>query len=98
LDILHHHKEKIVCDQCGEKFAKYEELINHARQMHHHPIVKCNECGREFIHEKDRLHHVREEHEEKIDSREHKNLNERKHDLNPQEDVDTYRRNFSDNF
>ena len=53
-------------------------LINHARQMHHHPIVKCNECGREFIHEKDRLHHVREEHEEKIDSREHKNLNERK--------------------
>ena len=66
--------------------------------MHHHPLVKCHECGREFIHEKDRLHHVREEHEEKIDSREHKNLNERKHDLNPQEDVDAYRRNFSDNF
>jgi uncharacterized Zn finger protein len=98
LDILHHQKEKIVCGQCGEKFAKYEDLITHARHVHHHPIVKCHECGKEFIHEKDRLHHVREEHEEKIDSREQKNLHERKHDLNTQEDVDTYRRNFSDNF
>lgn len=52
----------------------------------------------EFIHEKDRLHHVREEHEEKIDSREHKNLHERKRALTPQEDLDTLRRNFSDNF
>ncbi|HKG71635.1 MAG TPA: hypothetical protein VKA87_07030, partial [Nitrososphaeraceae archaeon] len=66
--------------------------------IHHHPIVKCNECGREFIHEKDRLHHVREEHEEKIDSREHKNLHEGKRPLTPQEDLDTHRRNFSDNF
>lgn len=97
LDILH-HKEKIVCDQCGEKFSKYEDLINHARHIHHHPIVKCHECGREFIHEKDRLHHVREEHEEKLDSREHKNLHERKPGLTPQEDLDTHRRNFSDNF
>jgi uncharacterized Zn finger protein len=97
LDILH-HKEKNVCDECGEKFAKYEDLINHARHIHHHPIVKCNECGREFIHEKDRLHHVREEHEEKIDSREHKNLHEGKRALTPQEDLDTHRRNFSDNF
>jgi hypothetical protein len=95
LDILH-HKEKNVCDQCGEKFSKYEDLINHARLIHHHPIVNCNECGREFIHEKDRLHHVREEHDAKIDSRVHKNSNERK--LNPQEDVDTHRRSFSDNF
>jgi uncharacterized Zn finger protein len=97
LDILH-HKEKNVCDECGEKFANYQDLINHARHIHHHPIVKCNECGREFIHEKDRLHHVREEHEEKIDSREHKNLHEGKRPLTPQEDLDTHRRNFSDNF
>ena len=80
------------------KISKYEDLINHARHIHHHPIVKCNECGREFIHEKDRLHHVREEHEAKMDSREYKNLLERKHALTSQEDVDTHRRNFSDNF
>jgi len=98
LDILHHHKEKIVCDQCGEKFAEYDDLINHARHIHHHPIVKCNDCGREFIHEKDRLHHVREEHEQKIDSRVHKYLHERKPGLTPQEDLDINRRNFSDNF
>lgn len=98
MDLLHHHKEKNVCDECGEKFAKYEDLINHAKHIHHHPIVKCNECGREFIHEKDRLHHVREEHEQKIDSREHKNLHEHKPGLTPQEDVDINRRNFSDNF
>jgi uncharacterized Zn finger protein len=97
LDILH-HKEKNVCDQCGEKFSKYEDVINHARHIHHHPIVKCNECGREFIHEKDSLHHVREEHEVKMDSREHKNLHEHERALTPQGDVDAHRRNFSDNF
>ena len=68
LDILH-HKEKNVCDECGEKFANYEDLINHARHIHHHPIVKCNECGREFIHEKDRLHHVIEERKKKVENK-----------------------------
>jgi hypothetical protein len=28
LDILHHQKEKIDCGQCGEKFAKYDDLKN----------------------------------------------------------------------
>jgi hydrogenase maturation factor HypF (carbamoyltransferase family) len=99
LGILH-HKEKDVCDQCGEKFSKYEDLISHARQVHHHPIVKCDECGKEFIHEKDRLHHVREEHEKKLEMREHKVLHEHKikDPTAPQEDVDEHRRNFSDNF
>ena len=48
-----HHKEKNVCDQCGEKFATHEDLINHARHIHHHAIVRCKECGKEFVHEKD---------------------------------------------
>ena len=78
LGILHLKKEKDVCDQCGEKFAKYVELISHARHVHHHPIVRCDECGKEFIHEKDRLHHVREEHKKKAESRQLKNLNQRK--------------------
>lgn len=73
LGILH-RKERDVCEQCGEKFAEYEDLIKHARHIHQHPIVKCHECGKEFIHEKDRLHHVREENAKKADSREHKNL------------------------
>lgn len=73
LGILH-RKERDVCEQCGEKFAEYEDLIKHARHIHQHPIVKCHECGKEFIHEKDRLHHVREENAKKAESREHKNL------------------------
>jgi hydrogenase maturation factor HypF (carbamoyltransferase family) len=96
LDILHRN-EKEVCEQCGEKFVMYEDLINHARHIHHHPMVKCHECGKEFIHEKDRLHHAREEHEKKIDGREHKNLHEHK-SPSPQENVDLHRKNFSDNF
>lgn len=76
LGILH-KKEKDVCEQCGEKFAKHEDLISHARHIHHHPIVKCHECGKEFIHEKDRLHHVREEHKKKVENRQLKNLNQR---------------------
>jgi DNA-directed RNA polymerase subunit RPC12/RpoP len=79
LDILHKKEGKEdVCDVCGKKFAKHEDLINHARHIHHHPIVKCHECGKEFIHEKDRLHHVREEHKKKkVESRHLKNLNQR---------------------
>ncbi len=103
LDIFHHHhnKEKEdVCDQCGEKFANHEDLINHARHVHHDTIVKCHECGKEFMHEKDRLHHVREEHEKKVESREQKNLHrhEIKNPTPPQADVDAHTRNFSDNF
>jgi len=98
-----HHKEKNICDQCGEKFVEYGDLINHARHIHHHPIVKCVECGKEFIHEKDRLHHSREEHERKVMSRELKNLNRhegerKKNQESMQEDVDAHTRNFSDNF
>ena len=76
LDILHLKKEKDVCEQCGEKFGKYVELISHARHVHHHPIVRCDECGKEFIHEKDRLHHVREEHKKKTVGRQLKNTNQ----------------------
>ena len=71
------NKEKLVCDQCNEKFKTYEDLINHARHTHRHPIVKCKDCGKEFIHEKDRLHHVREEHKKKVENRQIKNLNQR---------------------
>jgi hypothetical protein len=77
LGILH-KREKDVCDQCGEKFAKHEDLISHANHIHHHSIVKCHECGKEFIHEKDRLHHVREEHKEKVESRKQKSLHKMK--------------------
>jgi DNA-directed RNA polymerase subunit RPC12/RpoP len=65
MNLVHHNRN--VCDQCGEKFEGYEELISHARHVHHHTIVKCHECGKEFIHEKDRLHHVREEHQQKVE-------------------------------
>lgn len=74
MGILHNKGKEDVCDQCGEKFAKYEDLIAHARHIHHHPIVKCDACHKEFIHEKDRLHHVREEHKKKAESRQYKNL------------------------
>jgi len=102
LDIFHHHNKvnETVCDQCGEKFANHEDLISHARHVHHLTIVKCHECGKEFIHEKDRLHHVREEHENKVESREQKNLHrhEIKEPTAPQADVDAHTKNFSDNF
>jgi hypothetical protein len=97
--ILFHGKNSInVCDQCSQKFEKYDELIAHARHFHHHPIVKCHDCGKEFIHEKDRLHHVREEHEKKVDHRTHKweHVHDKKTD--PQGQVDKQTRNFGDNF
>jgi uncharacterized membrane protein YvbJ len=45
LDIIHKIKGKeeeddnVVCDQCGEKFTKYEELIHHLRK--HPPPSNC---------------------------------------------------------
>ena len=95
MGLLHHNMN--VCDQCGEKFETYEELIAHARHIHHHAIVKCHECGKEFIHEKDRLHHVREVHEQKVDHRTHK-WEHSQTPGNPQTDVDEHMRNFGDNF
>jgi uncharacterized Zn finger protein len=92
------HRNKNVCDQCGQKFENYEDLINHARHVHHHPIVKCQGCGKEFIHEKDRLHHVREEHEKIADHRTHKWEHTHDKKPNPQEQVDEQTRNFGDNF
>ena len=91
------HRKKNICDQCGEKFENYDELIKHSRQVHHHPIVKCQYCGKEFIHEKDRLHHVREEHEKELDRREHKD-EYKKVVKSPQEEIDENSRKFSDNF
>ena len=38
-----------VCDQCGQKFEKYDELIAHARHDHHETIVKCHDL-RHRIH------------------------------------------------
>ncbi len=87
MDLLHHKMN--VCDQCGEKFERYEELIGHARHVHHHTIVKCHESGKEFIHEKDRLHQW-------VDQRTHKWEHSRAKD--PQRDVDEHMRNFGDNF
>jgi len=94
---LFRRRKKNNCDQCGEKFENYDELIKHARHIHHHPIVKCQYCGKEFIHEKDRLHHAREEHQKELDYRTHRD--EYKHKVKPpQEQVDEQTRNFSDNF
>jgi hypothetical protein len=97
LDILKPdtHNENI-CDQCGEEFVDYKDLITHARHIHHHPIMKCHECGKEFIHEKDRLHHAREEHLKKVDHRTHKWEHTKK--VSPQSDVDEHMHNFGDNF
>lgn len=96
MDLFHHNKN--VCDQCGQEFKNYEDLIDHARHIHHHPIVKCHICGKEFIHEKDRLHHVREEHEKKEDHRTHKWEHAYDNKTNPQAQVDEQTRNFGDNF
>ena len=46
--ILFPNKNKNVpdkCDQCGQKFKKYDELIAHARHVHHDTIVKCKTMG-----------------------------------------------------
>ena len=99
--ILFPNKNKKVpdkCDQCGQKFEKYDELVAHARHVHHDTIVKCNDCGREFIHEKDRLHHVREEHKQKVDYRTHKDSYTTKKIGSPQDRVDESTKNFGDNF
>ncbi|MGC2429966.1 MAG: C2H2-type zinc finger protein [Nitrososphaeraceae archaeon] len=99
--ILFPNKNKNVpdkCDQCGQKFKKYDELIAHARHVHHDTIVKCNDCGREFIHEKDRLHHVREEHKQKVDYRTHKDSYTTKKIGSLQDQVDESTKNFGDNF
>ena len=96
MDLL--HRSKNVCDQCGNKFESYNDLIAHARHVHHHPIVKCQECGKEFIHEKDRLHHVREEHERKVDHRTHKWEHSHSQKISPQEEIDEQTHNFGDNF
>jgi predicted amidophosphoribosyltransferase len=87
-----------ICDQCGQKFEKYDELVAHARHVHHETIVECRDCGKQFIHEKDRLHHVREEHERKMDHRTHKWEHAHDKKVNPQEQVDEQTRNFGDNF
>jgi hypothetical protein len=34
--ILFHKENNNACDQCGQKFKKYDELIAHARHVHHH--------------------------------------------------------------
>ena len=96
MNLLHHNKN--VCDQCGEKFGSYDDLIKHAVHIHHHTIVKCQYCGNEFIHEKDRLHHAREEHEKELDYRTHKDEYKHKTIKGPQEEVNDHMRNFGDNF
>jgi uncharacterized Zn finger protein len=83
MNLFHHNKN--VCDQCGEKFEIYDDLINHARHIHHHAIVKCNNCGKEFIHEKDRLPHKNE----------HKSGTKIR---SPKEEVNERMKNFGDNF
>jgi uncharacterized Zn finger protein len=70
MDLL--HRRKNICEQCGEKFESYDELIKHSRHIHHSTIVKCQYCGKEIVHEKDRLHHAREEHQKALDYRIHR--------------------------
>ena len=101
MDLFH---KKYKCEEDGEKFDTYEELIEHAKKIHHRMILKCERCGKQFIHEKDRLHHVREEHEKEMDARVHKNEHQHKKEGNhkgtgtTQEEVDAHTRNFGDNF
>jgi hypothetical protein len=95
---LFHRHHKYECEEDGEKFASYDDLIQHARHVHHHPIMKCHLCGKEFIHEKDRLHHEREEHEKIVDYREHKNLDGHGKKTTPQDEVYEHTRNYGDNF
>ncbi|HXT83404.1 MAG TPA: hypothetical protein VN704_03590 [Verrucomicrobiae bacterium] len=101
MDFFH---KKYKCDEDGEKFETYDDLIEHTRKVHHRPILKCNNCGKEFLHEKDRLHHVREEHEKAMDARVHKNEHSHKksggHEGTgtPQDEVDAHMKNFGDNF
>ena len=96
MNLFHH--DKYECDQDGEKFQSYDDLIQHARHVHHHPIVKCHNCGKQFIHEKDRLHHEREEHEKIVDHRLHKDSDKQGKKGTPQEGVYEHTRNFGDNF
>lgn len=95
MDFLH---KKYECNEDGEKFDTYEELIEHARNVHDNVVLKCNKCGKEFLHEKDRLHHVREEHEKEMDERVHRNKHRHEKEATPQEEVDSHMRNFGDNF
>jgi hypothetical protein len=92
------HRNKNICDQCGQKFEGYDELIAHAKHVNHHTIVKCHEICKEFIHEKDMLHHVRQEHEKELDRRTHKWEHVHDQKVNPQQQVDERTRNFGDNF
>ncbi|MDQ4073984.1 MAG: hypothetical protein M3162_06735 [Thermoproteota archaeon] len=96
MDFFH---KKYKCEQDGERFNTYEDLIDHSRTIHHHTILKCNKCGKQFLHEKDRLHHVREEHEKEMDARVHKSEHHHKTATrSPQEEVNSRMRNFGDNF
>jgi uncharacterized C2H2 Zn-finger protein len=65
--------KKYKCEEDGEKFERYGDLIEHARKAHHRTILKCNKCKKQFYREKDRLHHVREEHGKDMDFRVNKN-------------------------
>jgi uncharacterized C2H2 Zn-finger protein len=96
--------KKHKCEEDGEKFNTYNELIEHARKIHHYTILKCSKCGKQFYHEKDRLHHVREEHGKEMDARVHKNEHKHKKEVgsqkrtSPQEEVNSRTKNFGDNF
>lgn len=70
MDFLHRQKHE--CEECHGRFASYDELVQHSRELHKRRVVKCSYCGKQFLHEKDRLHHVREENEKKVDARRHK--------------------------
>jgi hypothetical protein len=37
--ILSHGENNNVCDRCGQKFEKYDELVAHARHVHYETIV-----------------------------------------------------------
>ncbi len=101
MDFFH---KKYTCEEDGEKFDTYADLIEHTRKIHHHPILKCHKCEKQFLHEKDRLHHVREEHGKAMDARVHKNEHKHKKDGSPQgrggpqEEVNSHTKNFGDNF
>ena len=90
--------KKYTCEEDGEKFDTYADLIEHTRKIHNHQILKCHKCEKQFLHEKDRLHHVREEHAKEMDARVHKNEHKHEKETTPQQEVDSHTKNFGDNF
>lgn len=63
---------KQLCNNCGEKFHEYSDLVAHVKSQRHGPVSRCQTCGKEFVRESDRYRHIIEEKSRKLDSRRHR--------------------------